>query len=65
VQGDKYESMCILLHAHIQFDQHHLLKMLSVFYCVFLASLSKIRCLYSVFSLIPSRLGMVRPPAVL
>ena len=31
VQGDKYESIWILLHADIQFDQYHLLKMLSFF----------------------------------
>ena len=24
VQGDKYKSICILLHAEIQLDQHHL-----------------------------------------
>jgi hypothetical protein len=27
-QGDKYECICILLHADIQFDQHHFWKML-------------------------------------
>jgi hypothetical protein len=26
VQGDEYGSICILLHADIQLDQHHLLK---------------------------------------
>ena len=31
VQDEKYGSMCILLHADIQLDQHHLLKMLSFF----------------------------------
>ena len=41
VQGDKYGSICILLHADIQLDQHHLLKMLSFFHCMVLASLSK------------------------
>ena len=44
VQGDKYGSICILLHADIQLDQHHLLKMLSFFHCMVLASLSKYRC---------------------
>lgn len=29
VQGDKYGSVCILLHADIQNDQGHLLKVLS------------------------------------
>jgi hypothetical protein len=28
VQGDKFGSICILLYAVIQLDQHHLLKML-------------------------------------
>ena len=31
VQGDKYGSICILLHADFQSDQHHLVKMLSFF----------------------------------
>jgi hypothetical protein len=31
VQSDKYDSICILLHAYHQLDQHHLLKMLSFF----------------------------------
>ena len=31
VQGDKNGSICILLHADHQLDQHHLLKMLSFF----------------------------------
>ena len=44
VQGNKYGSICILLHADIQVDQHHLLKMLSFFHCMVLASLSKIKC---------------------
>ena len=35
-------SSFILLHANIQFSQHHLLERLSFFHCVFLASLSKI-----------------------
>jgi len=29
VQGDKHGSICILLHADLQLNQHHLLKMLS------------------------------------
>jgi hypothetical protein len=38
VQGDKYESVYILLHTDIQFDQHHLLKTLffSIVYFWFL-----------------------------
>ena len=43
VQGDKYGSIFILLHSDSQLDQHHLLKMFSFFYCIFLASLSKIK----------------------
>ena len=35
VQGNKYGSIWILQHAIIQFDQYHLLKMLSYFQCVF------------------------------
>jgi hypothetical protein len=31
VQGDRCGSICILLHADIQLEQHHLLKMLSSF----------------------------------
>jgi hypothetical protein len=31
VHGDKYGSISILLHVHIQLDQHHLLKILSFF----------------------------------
>ena len=46
VQGDKCRSVYILLHADIQFDQGHLSKMLSYFHCIFLASSTKIRCLY-------------------
>jgi hypothetical protein len=41
VQGDKYGSMCILLHEDIQLDRHNLLKMLSFFHCMVLTSLSK------------------------
>ena len=44
MQGGKYGSICILLYAAIWFDQHNLLQMLSVFQCVFPASLLKIRC---------------------
>lgn len=37
-------SICILLHANLKLDQHHLLKMLLFSpHCVFLASLSKVR----------------------
>jgi hypothetical protein len=34
MQGDKYGFMFILLHEDVQVAQHHLLKMLSFFYCV-------------------------------
>ena len=30
VQGDNYVSICILLHADIQLDQHHLLNLFSI-----------------------------------
>lgn len=43
VQSDKYGSINSLLHADIQFDQHHSLKMLSFVHCIFMASLSKLR----------------------
>jgi hypothetical protein len=43
VQSGKYGSIFILLHTDSQLDQHHLLKMLSFFHCIFLASLSKIK----------------------
>ena len=46
VQGDKYLSICILLHTDNQFDKQHLLKIISFFHCMFLASLSRIRCPY-------------------
>jgi hypothetical protein len=46
IQGDKYGSILILLHTDCQLDQHHLLKMLSVFHCMFLVSLSRIKCAY-------------------
>lgn len=39
VQGNKYGSNSILLDAVIHFGQYNLLKMLSFFHCVFLASL--------------------------
>jgi len=32
VQGDKNGSICILLHADLQLNQHHLLKMLFFFH---------------------------------
>ena len=35
IQGDKNGSNCILLHADCQLDQHHFLKMLSFFHCMF------------------------------
>jgi hypothetical protein len=31
VQGDRFGSICILLYADIQYEQHHLLKILSFF----------------------------------
>jgi hypothetical protein len=36
VQGDKYGSICMLLHTDIQLDQH-LLKILLFFHCMVLA----------------------------
>lgn len=44
VQEDKCEHICFL-HAAIQLDQHHLLKMLSFLHCVFFNTVSKIRYL--------------------
>ena len=44
VQGEKYGSIRILLHADIQLNDHHLLKMLSFFHCIILAILFKIGC---------------------
>jgi hypothetical protein len=45
VQGDKCGSIFIFfLHTNCQFDQHYLLKMLSFFHCICLASLSTIKC---------------------
>ena len=31
MQGNKHGSICVLLHENHQLDQHHLLKMLSLF----------------------------------
>jgi hypothetical protein len=58
VQGDKYGSICILLHTATHFEQHHLLKILPFLQFVFLASLFKkknqVSIEYgSVFDLIP------------
>ena len=39
-------SSFILLQVVNQFSQHHLLKRLSLFHCIFLPPLSKIRCPY-------------------
>jgi hypothetical protein len=36
--GDKYSSICILLHVNIQLDQYHLLKMPSFFHCLLLSA---------------------------
>ena len=44
VHDDRYGSIYILLYVDIQLFQHHLLKMLSFFHYIILASLSKIRC---------------------
>ena len=44
VHGDIYGSFCILLHVDIQLCQHHLLKMLSIFHCIVLDSLSEMLC---------------------
>jgi hypothetical protein len=45
VQGDTYGSIFILFHTDSQLEQHCLLKMLSFFHCILLASLSNIKCL--------------------
>jgi hypothetical protein len=64
VQGDKCECICILLHSDIQFDQNHLLKMLSFFHCIVLASYKKnqvsvfVYIYVWVFSLIFERLNI-------
>jgi hypothetical protein len=42
VQGDRNGSICILPHADLQLNQHHLLKMLSFFHWMVLAPLLKI-----------------------
>jgi hypothetical protein len=41
VQGDTCRSICVLLHANIQLDQHHLLKTHSFFHCTILAFYTK------------------------
>ena len=41
--GERYGSICILLHDDIKLCDCHLLKMLSFFHCIILASLTKIR----------------------
>ena len=43
VYGVRKCSNFILLHVAVQFSQHHLLKTLSLCYCIFLHPLSKIR----------------------
>ena len=43
LQRDKSGSICILLHADHQLNQHHLLKMLSFFHWMVLAPLSNIK----------------------
>jgi hypothetical protein len=43
VQGDKYKSVCILLHTDHQLDQHHLLKYFFIFHFMILDCLSKIK----------------------
>ena len=43
VCGVRMCSNFILLHLAVQFSQHHLLKRLSIPYCIFLHTLSKIR----------------------
>ena len=43
VHGFRKCSNFILLHVAVQFSQHHLLKRLSLPYCIFLPPLSKIR----------------------
>ena len=46
VHGDKYGSVLILPQADIQFDQHHLLKVLSFFSSVYLSSFLIVYCLW-------------------
>ena len=43
VYGVRKCSSFILLHVAVQFSEHHLLKRLSLPYCIFLPPLSKIR----------------------
>jgi hypothetical protein len=43
VYSDKYWSIYTFLHADIQIYQHHLLTIFSLFYCMILASLSKVK----------------------
>ena len=44
VKSDKYGSICILLHVHIQLVQHYVLKLLSSIHFMVLASSSVHRC---------------------
>ena len=44
VYGVRKCSNLILLHAAVQFSQHHLLKRLSFLHCIFLPHLPNIRC---------------------
>ena len=44
IHGDRYESICLLLHVDIQLCQYQFLKILCFFHFIILASLSKIRC---------------------
>ena len=44
VYGVRNHSSLIFLQVVDQFSQHHLLKRLSFLHCIFLSSLSKIRC---------------------
>jgi hypothetical protein len=37
VQGDKYASIWVLVQRATQYNEHDLLKMLSLFHCLFLA----------------------------
>lgn len=41
---DKYRFIFILLHADIQSEQHCLMKILSLFHCIVLVSISKVNC---------------------
>jgi hypothetical protein len=59
VQSDTYGSICILLHADTQLDQHHLLKVFFFFFPlydfgIFVKNLVSIgMCLFLGFDLIP------------